>query len=387
VNVLLTLAGIGLPSAAVVLGVRRWLAPVPWRLALFFFLATLAFLHGAVFSSKIPVPVDEVARGYPFRGVVGDVVRKNPLLNATTRLFLPWMQVAREELFHFRAPLWNRYAFSGYPLLANAEAAPFSPLFLATLFVPLPKQIVAMAGLKVFLSLLFVYLVVKREGGSDAAAVFAAVAFGFSSFETVVLYYSVSAVSALLPMVIFAVQHAFDRPSRRSSVFVALSVATICANGHPESVIHVAIAVAIVLATELAFAPNRREWLRRLLTPLTAALAGVLIAIPVWPPAAQQVLLSTRYAVLRGGGPRMKIPLTAAWAMLNPNEFGNPTRGNWNWILNYMIVAESYIGLLVLILFIAALVSPRTSGRMRLWERRRSLRSSRRWTGRSSATR
>ncbi|HWS73215.1 MAG TPA: YfhO family protein, partial [Thermoanaerobaculia bacterium] len=199
------------------------------------------------------------------------------------------------------------------------------------------------------------------------AAIFAAVAYGFSSFETVVLYYSVSAVSTLLPMVVFAVLHALDVPSRRAAVLVALSVAAIFANGHPESVVHVAMAVVVVLAIELPFARDRRDWLRRFVTPLVGAIAGVLIAMPVWLPAAQQVLLSTRYAVLRSGAPKMTIPLTAAWAMLNPNGFGNPARGNWNWILNYMIVAESYVGLLVLVLFAAAVVSPRTSGRMRLW--------------------
>lgn len=367
ITALLTLAGIGVPSAAVVLAVRRWIAPLPWRIAILFVVATLAFLHGAVFTSQVPVPIDEASRGDPYRGVVGDVVAKNPLLNDTSRLFLPWMQVAREELFHLRAPLWNRYAFSGYPLLGDAEAAPFSPLFLGTLFVPLPKQIVAMAGLKIFLSLVFLYLLLRREGSSDGAAIFAAFAYGFASFETVVLYYSVSAVTALLPMVVFAVLHALDERSRRSAVFVAISVATIFASGHPESVVHVAVAVVIVLVIELALARERRGWLRRFVTPLAGAIAGVLIALPVWLPAAQQVLLSTRYAALRGGAPKMTIPLTAAWAMLNPNGFGNPARGNWNWILNYMIVAESYVGLLVLALFGAASVSLRTSLRMRLW--------------------
>src|SRR5262249_51535736 len=145
----MTLLGIALSSLLLVLALRRWLEPVPWRIALLLLALTLVFLHGAVFSSKLPVPVDEVARGYPWRGVVGQVTPRNPLTNDTVKLFLPWMQVAREELAHFRAPLWNRYSFGGYPLLGNGESAPFSPLFLATLFVPLPKQIVAMAGLKI----------------------------------------------------------------------------------------------------------------------------------------------------------------------------------------------------------------------------------------------
>jgi hypothetical protein len=364
---MLTLAGIVVPAAVVVAAVRRWVTPVSWRAAALFLLATLAFLHGAVFSSKLPVPVDEVARGYPYRGLFGDVVARNPMTNDTVKLFLPWMQVAREELLHGHLPLWNRFAFSGYPLLANAEAAPFSPLFLATLFVPLPKQIVAMAGLKVFLSLLFTFLFVKREGGSDAAAAFAAVAYAFSSFQTVCLYYSVSAVTALLPMMLFAILDALDRPSRRAAVFVAIAVATICANGHPESVVHVAIAAAIVLAIDIGLSADRRDWVRRSLTPLLGALAGVAMAAPVWVPAAQQVLLSTRYADLHANGPKMQIPATAAWALLNPNGFGNPARHNWSWILNYMTVAESYVGLLVLVLFVAAAFSPRTGARSRWW--------------------
>src|SRR6266851_1229011 len=161
--IVLLLLGIVLPAVLLVACVRRWIVPVPWTIALPLMTLTLVFLHGAVFSSRLPVPVDEVARGYPWRGLFGDVVAANPLTNDTVKLFLPWMQVAREELAHGRAPLWNRYSFAGYPLLANGESAPFSPLFLATLIVPLPKQIVAMAALKIFAALMFTYLFLKRE--------------------------------------------------------------------------------------------------------------------------------------------------------------------------------------------------------------------------------
>ena len=65
-----------------------------------------------------------------------------------------------------RAPLWNRHQFSGYPLLCNGQSAPFAPLFLATLFVPLPQQLVAMAGLKIFLALIFGWLFLRDEKGA-----------------------------------------------------------------------------------------------------------------------------------------------------------------------------------------------------------------------------
>ncbi|HVR40606.1 MAG TPA: hypothetical protein VMU84_16040 [Thermoanaerobaculia bacterium] len=362
----MTFLGIVLPSLAVTFAVRRWIAPVSWRMTALFLVLTLAFLHGAVFMSKLPVPVDEVARGYPYRGVLGDVVAKNPLTNDTARLFLPWMQVAREELFHFRAPLWNRYSFSGYPLLGNGESAPFSPIFLATLFVPLPKQIVAMAGLKIFLALLFGFLFMKREGASDAAAVLASSAFAFSVFQTVYLYYSTTAVTALLPAALFALFFALDRANRSGVVFVAIIVATLMANGHPESVLHIAIAAAVLMAIDLAFATDKRDWMRRFRFPLAGAIAGLALSAPAWVPVLEQVFRSTRYADLHRAAHVLTYPLTMLWAMAMPAGFGHPARHNWSWVLNYSVVASSYLGALVTVLVATAAVSRRTSNRDRV---------------------
>ncbi|HEX7149954.1 MAG TPA: hypothetical protein VF618_00595 [Thermoanaerobaculia bacterium] len=365
-----TLLGIAAPALLLVAALRRWIVEVPWRTALLFLVLTFAFLHGAVFTTKLPVPVDEVARGYPYRARFGELQAKNPLTNDTVKLFLPWMQVAREELAHGRAPLWNRYSFSGYPLLGNGEAAPFSPLFLATLFVPLPKQLVAMAGLKLFVALLFTYLFARRMGASEVASCAAAVAFAWCSFQTVYLYYSTASVTAFLPAALFALFYAHARigpVGRRGVVFVALIVGTLMANGHPESVLHIAIAAAGLFAIDLALAADRRDWLARFRFPVQGAIAGLLLSAPAWLPTLQQVLLSTRLADLRRGAHDFDYPLTMLWAMVMPNGFGNPVRGNWDWLLNYSIVATSYAGLLVLTLAIAAGLSRRTETRDRIW--------------------
>ncbi|MFZ2490459.1 MAG: hypothetical protein WA208_03150, partial [Thermoanaerobaculia bacterium] len=365
---LLLLAALAVPSAVLVVSLRRWFTPVPWRIALLFFVMSLVFLHGAVFTGKLPVPVDEIVRGYPYVGITGEPSVRNPLTNDTVKLFLPWMAVAREELGAFRAPLWNRYSFSGYPLLANGESAPFSPFFLATIFVPLPGQIVAMAGLKIFVSLLFGYLFVRRVGASEAAACFAATAFAWSVFQTVFLYYSTTAVTALLPAALYAILVAQQEGSRRGMVLVALVVASLMANGHPESVLHIAIVAAGLLAVDVALASDRRAWLRNFRTPLAGAVAGLALSAPAWVPVLEQVLPSSRLAELRrvGGHPAM-YPLTAAWAMISPNGFGNPLRQNWSWILNYSSVATSYTGLVVLVLAVTAALGRRTGSRERLW--------------------
>lgn len=362
----MTLLGIALPSLLLVAALRRWIRPVPWRIAGLFLALTLVFLHGAVFTSKLPVPVDDAVRAYPGRGVVGEVSARNDTTSDTAKQFLPWMQVAREELGHFRAPLWNRFSFSGYPLLANGQSAPFSPLFLSTLFVRLPKQIVAMAGLKIFAALLFTYIFVRREGAGDAAAIFAAIVFGWSTALTVFLYYSAGSVMAFLPAAAFALLHAMDEPRKRGVVFVALVIGTLMANGHPESVLHAAIGCGGLLLIDLGFAADRRDWLRRFRAPLAGVVAGLAISAPAWVPVLEQTLLSTRLAALRAGYPFGFMPPTAAWALVMANGFGNPVRHNYSWWVGYAGVAASYAGLLALVLFAASLIAPRTSPRDRI---------------------
>jgi hypothetical protein len=185
----LTFAGVVLPSLLIALAVRRWFDRVSWRMVFLLLALSLLFIARGVFTPDMPVPLDEVVRGYPYRGLFGEVQAKNDLTNDTVKQILPWMQTAREELFHGRAPLWNPYLFCGYPLLGNGQSAPFAPIFLATLFVPLPKQLVAMAGVKLFTALLFGFLFIKREGTSDAAALFGSSIFAFAIINNCFLYY------------------------------------------------------------------------------------------------------------------------------------------------------------------------------------------------------
>lgn len=356
----MTFIGIVLPAVIAAMALRRWVVRVPWHIVALLLALTLAFLHGAVFTSKLPVPVDEVARGYPWHGLFPDVTEaRNGLTNDTVKLFLPWMQVVREEFSHGRAPLWNRYSFSGSPLLANSESAPFSPFFVATLFVSLPKQIVAMAGLKIFFSLLFSYLLLRRECLRDGAAMFGACAFAFCTFETVYLYYSTTAVTALLPAAIYALLEASADPRRSRIVLVAIIVAALLANGHPESVLHVAIGSVVFLLFEA------RLTLRRWIGPIVGAIAGLLISAPAWVPVLEQVFYSTRFAQLRHASAQA-LPLSTLWSLFAPNHFGNPVHHDWHGVLNYSVFASSYAGVLPLALGAWALVARKTSRRDRM---------------------
>jgi hypothetical protein len=339
----MTFLGIAIPALLIALAMRRWFAPLPWNIIALALLLTLAFLHGAVVTTRVPVAVDEVMRGYPYRGVFGAIESSNPLTNDTVKQILPWMQIVREELRNGRMPLWNRYQFSGYPLLGNGQSAPFAPIFLSTLFVPLPHQIVAMAGLKIFLALLFSWLFLRDEGVSAAAALFGAAVFSFSVFQTVYLYYPMTSVSSLLPAAAFALRGCVRDGSRRWLVLLAIVTAAVASGGHPESAMHIGIACAVMLVI---------EW-RNPKRAILAAAVGVAIASPAWVPVVEQALRSVRAAAL-AAAPHPPLDYKILWVILNPDGYGNPSRGNWQWIYNYSIVAPVYVGLLPLALLFSA---------------------------------
>jgi hypothetical protein len=350
----LTFAGVVLPSLAITFAVRRWLERVPWRIAFLLLALALLFVSRGVFTSAMPVPLDEVVRGYPYRGLVGEVQSKNDLTNDTVKQILPWMQTVREEFAHGRAPLWNPYLFCGYPLLGNGQSAPFAPLFLATLFVPLPKQLVAMAGAKLFVALLFGFLFIKREGTSDAAAVFGSSVFAFAIFNNCFLYYPMTAVTLLLPAAAYATTLTLRERRVAPMVLLAVVVASLLAGGHPESVVHVAMCCVALLLIERG--AKRRDWAR----VTFAAVCGLLIAAPAWLPVLEQVMVSLRVKLLAPGeamGDTGVFPVKVLWAMLNPDAYGHPAHHNWSWFMTYTHVASVYLGLIVIALLPCALVA------------------------------
>ncbi len=354
---LITLLGATTPCVVLAIILRRWFAPLPWQVtAIALFLGSV-FLAPGFLSTRILVPVDEVARGYPFHGIVGEVHVRNALTNDTVKQILPWMQLVREQFSSLNWPLWNRYQFSGYPLLGNGQSAPFGPFFLVTLLVPLPKQLVAMAFVKLFVSFIFTFLLLKDEGRSDGAALFGAALFSFSVFETVYLFYPLTSVSALLPLLLWSLRRTVQSSQLRWPVLLSLCAVSALTGGHPETVVHLAIAGVMIVGIDLIAGEQELRHLAAWYRIGWSIVMAVGISAPAWLPVAQQVSLSRRFNEIATAGHVFTFPIQGAWLALNPNGFGHPARGSWNWILNYSMVAPTYVGLLGLALGIASLAS------------------------------
>ena len=354
---LLPIFGAAIPSVLIALALRRWFVVIRWSTVAIALALPALFLAAGMFGHRVPVPVDEVVRGYPYRGIVGEVHVGNPLTNDTVKQILPWMQLVREQFWSFRWPLWNRYQFSGYPLLANGQSAPFSPFFLLTLFVSLPKQLVAMAFLKLFCAFVFGYLFLRDEGRSNGAALFGAALFTFSVFETVYLYYPLTSVTALLPLLLWSLRRAVRSEDVRWAALFCVSLIAAVAGGHPESVVHLAIAAGSLLGVDLVTG-NRDLRRPQVWTRLAfATAAAVCFSAPAWLPVLEQVRLSQRINEIVAAQHAATFPIASAWLALNPNAFGHPSRGSWNWFMNYSVAAPSYVGLLALALGVSGFAS------------------------------
>ena len=356
-------------AIGLILAVRRWLGWVPWSIAVLLFALSFVPLGRAAFTGEIPVPLAAAAQGYPIRGMSDAGPPENPLPNETALQIPSWLLAVRECVADGRAPLWNPYHGCGQPLLGHAQAAPLSPFVLATLPVPLPWQLTAMAVLKTFTALLFGWLLLRREGCGGAAASAGASVFALGLFQSVWLFFPITNVTALLPALLLAIGLAVDRDGPWASIPVAVVTAAMLAGGHPESVAHCAMAAAGFLGLEhLAPRAGRGVGLRGLRTLALGVVLGLGLGAPAWLPFAEQIPSSQRAHRLGAGGElaTREMPAAGGWLLLDPWRFGHPAKGDWRFTSNYAEQAPLHLGLVPLALLVATVVLPAGTRRDRL---------------------
>ena len=110
--------------------------------------------------------------GIPFKGLGHD----------NLLIFYPMKQLFRQAFADRSIPLWTPYNFSGGPLLGDGQLAPLYPLTLLYALLPLPDAFSVMVILVPFLTMVFMYALLKHFQLGRLASLFGAVAFAFSLF-------------------------------------------------------------------------------------------------------------------------------------------------------------------------------------------------------------
>jgi hypothetical protein len=258
-------------------------------------------------------------------------------------------------------PLWNPWIAGGRPLLADAQAAVYSPFSLPAYVMPLQKSLAWTALLTLWAATFGMYLLGRALGMRFAGALLAGIVYGLNLWLVAHLSYPHSGVWALLPWMLWATERLVRRPSASSVAVLAVPVALQFLAGHPETSFQVLLGTVAFFALRLVQA--RGSGVRKPLLAMGAALvAGTALAAVMLAPFAELLLHSADLGERSGTGIGKHVDPTYILGFFMYDYWGRATDTP---VLLLLFSRSWYIGALPLMLAAAALiVRPRGE---RLW--------------------
>ena len=328
---------------------RRWWDPVPARVWAVFGVV-LAILFGpALFLGKVLLPADILP------GVAQpEEARKEPQgnllqLDLVTQI-VPLEAQVRREVRTGRWPLWNDLAGAGMPLLADPQSQALAPLVLLALPLPLPAAVGVTAGLRVMTALVFLFLLLRRQGLSEGSALFGSLAFGLGGFLLLWLNWPIGNSPALLPLVLYALAMTAERGARRDFLLLIAALFALLAGGHPETVLYNVLLGSFFALSRLLRHPARAGLLARwvLAGAIACGLAapGLIPALRLIPQSLRHHWVAVRNERM---GDRPVLGGTAgigkrAVSVVAPNAWGNSRYGAYWGDANNNEDATGFVG-------------------------------------------
>lgn len=361
------------------LALLRWgWDPVPLRVAAGFYLVILLLFGSSLFGGRVLLPLDILTRMPPFQNLTPPEAPGNPLQMDLITQVIPLEAQVRRALAQGRWPLWNDLAGAGMPLLADPQSQALQPLVWLTLPLHLDQAAGALAALRVFLTLLFTFLFLRRQGLGEGASLAGALAFGLSGFVLLWLGWPMVSSAVLLPLVLYALAWVHDRGGRRDVLLLTLAAAALLAGGHPETLLYSsAIAAAFAFARLLSGPPERRR--PTLLRWVYAGLLALGLTAPAWLPALAYLPQSHRHELVERRNLRLlRQGALAGWSepeerrlhleslqkrlvpVVVPGAYGNPRAGEYWGDLNFNERGTGFAGTPMLLLALLACVPTRS---------------------------
>lgn len=245
------------------------------------------------------------------------------------RTYFPFYKFTLDSFSNFSIPLWNPYAFSGHPHLADFQSAVLYPLNIFGLFLPQIEFWHLLRISPTILGAFFTYLYLKNLKLSLQAAFFGAFTFGFSPFlitwgeEVVMSPHSV----IWLPLILLGIDKFLDRGERKYLSMISIGVAFSLLGGYMQTSIYMGIFVFIYLIFKLGeniFLSDKGILL------IVSCLLGVLVSAAQLIPSGELFFNSARQNVaLTEKLYEFLIPPQALVTFLAPDFFGHPGTGNY----------------------------------------------------------
>lgn len=318
--------------------------PIIFILAIWLVFSSQYFLKGAA-----PFPSTYLLNNFdPWNeyDLLTGPVKNGSTPDVITQIF-PWKWLVIDSFKSGNFPLWNPYAFSGTPLLANYQSGALSPLNILYFIFPFVDAWSMSVLLQPLLASLFMFIFLKSINRSDFASTIGAIAFGFCGFITSWIMYGTLGFAILyLPLALFAIEKFYETKKWQYSTLLAVSIPLSLFSGHFQTSLYFLIFVFLYILFKFATQKNKKLF-GFTFASLTAGLA---ISSPQLLPSIEFYLNSPRETIYSISE---IIPWTYLATFFAPDFFGNPvTRNDW---FGHYIEWNAYTGLIPLLLGLYAL--------------------------------
>ena len=241
---------------------------------------------------------------------------------------IPWKKVVREAWLSGEWPLWNPHLFAGDLLLGSAQSAPFEPLFLSSLLLPMAPSLTYLATIVLFLGGALMFFWMRELDCGEEAALFGAAGWMFGDFLVFFLEWPIGLTWRWMPLIFLGVRRVVRRRDGASTLILAFAFTMAILSGHPETLLHVVALGAVWGLWELiSVRPPRAHRVigAAVLAGAIALGATAMFLLPVMEAVEQTVQHQSRKAIF--AAQKRSVPPENAIAQLTVNFV--PFRYGW----------------------------------------------------------
>jgi hypothetical protein len=232
-------------------------------------------LCSPVLAGRVPIAADTLNLWAPWSQLPHEPV-KNPILADSSLLYLPWMVFARDALADGEWPLWDPYAFAGFPYAANSQSQLYYPVTWLLWLLPLSGAIQSLAIFNICLAGWGMYVLCRGLAISRAGSLVAGIAFaGSGMLQLAIEIPGVASVYGWLPWMLFATDQALRTRSPSWLAAATLTCGMQALAGHLQWVLYGFFAVGCWVAWRSVATLTREGWR----ASLRAALRGAVILL------------------------------------------------------------------------------------------------------------
>lgn len=257
--------------------------------ALLYLLFAVFFVSNGLFSNESGISIDSLYTMKPWDSLpfAGERLQNyNPSHEFQTFFVYPWLKFSLDHLQNGEIPHWTHLSGGGCPFLGNLSCACFYPMNWLAIFTSL-AMFFSLAGLiKLWLSAIFTYGLLRLYKLRFLSALFGGFAFGFSGFQICWMNHPHTNVVLFLPALFLTAEYLVKKRNGFAMTLNALAIGLQILGGSPETSFILCLAWSLYLVYRIQNEEGvfSGSGLRLLSYSMFSGLLGVgLVAFQFWP--------------------------------------------------------------------------------------------------------